>query len=254
VSSRVTKASSQLQMNEVSFTLPDEFNEGFRQSTPANNVEMVRQDRAGGIARLGFYVAVVLPLLGCAHGNRDSWQQPGQVIAALKIDRGERVADLGAGDGYFTFRLARYVGPQGRVMAVEIDEDKLSELSRKATELGLPNVEAVLANKASSVLGVRSVDLILVCNTYHHIGERVRYFREVKRALRHGGRVAIIELDKLPWIHSVFLGSHSTPPPETIRREMRMAGYRLQEAHSFLEYQSFQVFSAAEAKDANNHP
>lgn len=253
MSSIFTNMSSTHKMNEVSFTLFHSSVEGFDQHTPAHNVKMARGYQANGLRFICLLAAAMLNQLGCAHGNRDSWQKPGQVIAALKLNRGESVADLGAGDGYFTFRLATVVGPDGQVLAVEIDEDQLSELSRESAELGLPNVEGVLANESSSGLDPGSVDLILVCNTYHHIGERVRYFRELKRALRPGGRIAIIELDKVPWIHSVFIGSHSTNP-ETIRQEMRMAGYRLQETHSFLEYQSFQVFSAPESKDANNNP
>jgi predicted methyltransferase len=170
--------------------------------------------------------------------GRDDWQQPDRVVAALALAPDARVADLGSGGGYFTFRLARAV-PAGRVYAVDVDADLNSYVAGRAREEGLANVQAVLAEYADPKLP-EAVDLVFTSNTYHHLQDRTRYFADAKRYLRPGGRVAILELSKAP---SWFLPSHTTAAA-TIRSEMEAAGYRLVEAHDFLERQHFLVFAA----------
>lgn len=180
--------------------------------------------------------------LGFALGGRDGWQKPDQVVQALAIRPGESVADLGAGSGYFTLRLAKAAGPAGRVFAVDVDAADLEDLGRRARELGFSNVQPVLAGPADSGLPEGGADLVFLCNTYHHLADRVGYFGGLKRSLRPGGRVAIVEMQNLPWYFGH--GSDQTDS-STIRREMEAAGYRLIAEHGFLELQSFLVFAAA---------
>ena len=169
--------------------------------------------------------------------GRDAWQQPERVVEALALDPGARVADLGSGGGYFTFRLARAV-PAGRVYAVDVDADLNEYVVERAREEGLGNVQVVLAEYADPKLP-EPVDLVFTSNTYHHLEDRTRYFANAKRYLRPHGRVAIVELSEAP---SWFLPSHTTSA-ETIRSEMEAAGYRFVEAHDFLERQHFLVFA-----------
>jgi predicted methyltransferase len=157
-------------------------------------------------------------------------------VAALGLVPGQKVADLGAGGGYFTGRLAQAVGADGVAYAVDVDPEMTAHLAAKAA----PNVKAVLAKPDDPVLPER-VDLIFTCNTYHHLPDRSTYFRSAQQYLRPGGRVAIVEYEKHGWLQRVF--PHYTPP-ETIRAEMTAAGYRLVAEHDFLERQSFQVFEA----------
>lgn len=173
-----------------------------------------------------------------APADRDAWQQPARVVEALALAPGDRVADLGAGGGYFTFRLADAVGPGGRVLAVDVDDGMLSALARDAGERGVAQVEVVHAAPDDARLAPASVDLVFTSNTYHHLQDRVAYFERLAAALAPGGRVAIVEFRESPsWV-----GGHHATSEEEIEREMTAAGYRRVARHDFLERQSFLVF------------
>ncbi|MBM4257501.1 MAG: class I SAM-dependent methyltransferase [Deltaproteobacteria bacterium] len=170
---------------------------------------------------------------------RDRWQQPDVVIQSLSLQPGNQVADLGAGGGYFTFRLADAVGPTGKVYAVDIDKGNLEYIAKQAAKRGYPNIETILAKPDDPLLPATGVDLIFTCNTYHHLTERTAYFQSATRYLKPGGRVAIIDLAGKSWIFRIL--GHWTPK-ETSQREMEAAGYSLQKDFNFLDRQMFQVF------------
>jgi ubiquinone/menaquinone biosynthesis C-methylase UbiE len=209
-----------------------------------------------GMKRLLLGAAAILALAaaGCTDlkrfaydgfGRRDRWQHSERVIRELGLREGDRVADLGAGGGYFTFRLAEAVGPAGEVYAVDVDQGMIGYLEERAAAEGRTNVKTIVANHDDPLLPPHGVDLIFTSNTYHHLEDRAAYFRRAGRYLRPGGRVAIID----------FTGSGSGPAAllqrlfghvasrETIRQEMQEAGYRLEGDHGFLPRQSFLVFS-----------
>lgn len=171
--------------------------------------------------------------------SRDEWQQPDRVVAALALVPGARVADLGAGGGYFTFRLADAVGPSGVVYAVDVDPDMLDYLRARAADEARANVVVVEAAPDDPRLPDAGVDLVLVVDTYHHLEQRPAYFARAKRALAPGGRLAVIEFreDGGP-------SGHFTAP-ETIQSELARAGYTLAGTHDFLERQSFLIFTPA---------
>ncbi len=171
---------------------------------------------------------------------RDEWQQPKAVIQALDIAPGSHVADLGAGGGYFTFWLADAVGPKGRVYAVDTDEASLTFIDNAVRQRGSPdNIELVLATPNNPRLLPDKVDLIFICNTYHHLPERVTYFRSLSTSLRPSGRIAIIDYKDTGW--AGFFG-HATDKA-TIRQELESAGYRLIKDFDFLPRQHFVVFA-----------
>jgi ubiquinone/menaquinone biosynthesis C-methylase UbiE len=164
------------------------------------------------------------------------------VIASLGLRPGDRVADIGAGSGYFTLPLARAVGPSGRVHAVDVDEEMNEYLRKRVREAGLENVEVTLGRYEDPLLPAGEIDLIFTSNTYHHIEERPAYFRGILDDLAPGGRVAILDYDgRKGWF--VRLVGHYTPKQE-ILREMEEAGYRLADDADFLDRQSFLIFTA----------
>ena len=175
-------------------------------------------------------------------GDRDAWQQPERVIASLGLRPGDRVADIGAGSGYFTLPLARAVEPSGRVHAVDVDEEMNEYLGERVRGAGLDNVEVILGRFEDPLLPDGEIDLVFTSNTYHHIEGRPAYFRGVLGDLAPGGRVAILDYDgRKGWF--VRLMGHYTPKQE-ILSEMQEAGYRLDEDFDFIDRQSFLVFSA----------
>ena len=198
---------------------------------------------------LRFALAFALLLTGCARlkqcayegVNRDDWQQPQRVIAALKIQPGAIVADLGSGGGYFTFRLAEAAGPTGKVYAVDVDQDMVDLIKKSAKEKTAGNIEAVLAKPDNPMLPKPGADLIFTSNTYHHIDHRVAYFANLRQYLRPGGSIAIIDFDRRAWLEGLL--RHYTPS-EFIKREMEQAGYALQQEYDFLDRQSFLIFKA----------
>jgi predicted methyltransferase len=169
--------------------------------------------------------------------GRDRWQQPDRVVAELGLRPGDRVADLGAGGGYFTFRLARAVGPSGVVYAVDTDRDMPAALAARAAGQGLGNVVAVEAKPDDPGLP-DAVDLGVLVNTYHHLPDRPTYLALLAHHLKPGGRVAIVEA-RPGRLHR--LAGHATAP-ETIRSELEAAGYTMVAEHGFLPRQGFLVF------------
>jgi len=171
--------------------------------------------------------------------SRDEWQKPREVIAVLAIHHGIRVADLGAGGGYFTWRLADAVGLQGMVYAVEIDDTALGIIQEEMKSRGITNVVSIHAEFNDAKLP-EPVDLVFSCDTYHHMDDRVAYFRLLARHLKPGGQVAILDLHP----HGFFSGllGHGTAK-EDVSREMEAAGYRLVNDYNLVDAQHFQVFS-----------
>jgi len=174
---------------------------------------------------------------------RDEWQKPHQVIQALALKRDAAVADLGAGTGYFSARLANMLHDTGRVYAVDIEPEMVKHLAKRARDEHLPNLVPVQATPRDARLPAK-VDLVLLVDVYHHIDDRERYFARLKRSLKPGGRLAVIDFR---------LDSPEGPPrearvaPDTVKAELARAGYAFVEEHGFLPRQYFLVFSGAQA-------
>lgn len=175
--------------------------------------------------------------------GRDRWQRPAEVVEALALRPGDRVADLGAGEGYFVPHLATPVGDAGRVYAVEVDEEAVTALAERFPAAG-SNVEAVLATTDDPGLPDGAIDLVLIVNTYHHIEDRPGYFRRLQRDLGPDGRVAVIEPNEdLGGVLALTLDEGHKSSAPTVEEEMREAGYRVEARHEFLPVQIFLVFS-----------
>ena len=171
----------------------------------------------------------------------DPKNKPDQILEALTLRQGQTIADLGAGGGYFSLRFAEAVGREGKVYAVDTDPGFLEFIENTAKEKGLNNVQTVLATKEDLILP-RSLDLIFTRNVYHHLANRVEYFRRLRRILKPEGRIAIIEYRRgNPLTFRGIFGHYV--PPEIIMEEMGQAGYRVKQEVDFLPEQSFTTFS-----------
>lgn len=174
--------------------------------------------------------------------KRDLWQFPDRVIAALHLKQGHIVGDIGAGTGYFSVRLAKSKAAP-KVYAVDIEQSMVSYLRERAAKEGLPNVIAIQAAANQPNLP-EPVDVILIVNTYHHIGDRVAYFRKLTTSLKPGGRVAIIDFKP---DSPVGPPKEFRFPPEQFKSELGEAGYQLAAEHTFLPRQYFLVFKVSRA-------
>jgi len=168
--------------------------------------------------------------------QRDEWQKPDAVIHALKLKEGQVVADIGAGSGYFTVRLARAVGQKGQVFAVDIDEGMLGYLRQRLAQEKIANVQVMQVPPHDPLLIDGSLDLAFICNTYHHLEDREVYLRKLRKALKPDGRLVIVDFYKKEGIPvgppmSMRLGE------ETIKKELQAAGMQVAEKLTILPYQ-----------------
>jgi ubiquinone/menaquinone biosynthesis C-methylase UbiE len=123
--------------------------------------------------------------------GRDAWQEPDAVIATLGLRPDDVVADVGAGTGYFTVRLARAV-PDGKVYASDVEPDMVRHIGERAQGEGLANVIAVLGGPDDPSLP-EPVDVVLMVDVLHHVDERPAFFRTLAAALDEGGRVVVVD-------------------------------------------------------------
>jgi len=169
--------------------------------------------------------------------ERDAWQKPEEILDALGLKPTTSVADLGAGTGYFSVRIAKRVA-RGKVFAADVETDMVHYLGERARREHLSNIVPVQASADAANLP-EPADIILVADTYHHIGNRTQYFARLKASLRPGGRLAIVDFkadspNGPPPQHRI--------PPEKVTEELDAAGYTLINAYQFLPRQYFLVF------------
>lgn len=128
--------------------------------------------------------------------EREEEEHPEVVIDAMELRGGEVVADLGAGSGYFTFRLAAQVGKTGKVLAIDIQDEMLETLRRRATALRVTNVEEVKGSETDPQLPARGVNRVLMVDVYHELAYPFEVMTKVREALKPGGRVVLVEYRK----------------------------------------------------------
>jgi len=180
--------------------------------------------------------------LGLLEGpDRDLWQMPGQIMDALGIAEGSIVADLGAGGGWFTIRLARRVGPNGVVYAEDVQRLMIEATARRVLREGLRNVRTVLGTPVDPRLPNASVDAVLIVDTYHEIEDPVALLRNVAKALKSQGRVGIVDFKKDGLGPGPAL--EDRVDPDAVIHDAERAGLVLLRRETFLPYQFFLIFT-----------
>jgi arsenite methyltransferase len=172
--------------------------------------------------------------------ERDQWQKPDEVVKALDLKNGDMVADIGAGSGYFSRRLARAVGPDGKVYAVDVAGDILAYLAERASRERLTNIVTIVSAPGNPMLPKNSVDLAFFCDTTHHIEHRVNFYRNLLPALKAHGRVAIIDY-RPDSPHAPHKPEQLVPRSQVIS-EAQEAGFKFVRDFQFLPYHYFLIF------------
>lgn len=182
--------------------------------------------------------------LGLLEGpDRDAYQRPDQIMDALQIGEGSVVADLGAGGGWFTVRLARRVGPNGRVYAEDIQKEMIGAITRRMTREGLANVLTVLGTPVDPRLPPGSLDAALMVDAYPEFEHPVTLLRNLARAMKPGGVIGIVNYKKD--------GGGPGPAmevrvdPEKVIADAQAAGLKLRKEEKFLRYQYMLIFGIA---------
>lgn len=179
--------------------------------------------------------------LGLLEGpDRDEWQQPDRIMDVLGIAERSRVADLGAGGGWFTIRLAKRVGPNGLVIAEDIQKEMIESINRRVKSLGLLNVRPKLGTAENPDLP-GGLHAVLMVDTFPQLPDPVSLLRHVVRALAPNGRLGIVDFKP------DGAGGPGPPleerlDPEVIKRDAASAGLVLRSHETFLRYQYFLVF------------
>jgi SAM-dependent methyltransferase len=159
--------------------------------------------------------------------SREVYAQRHAIVAALRLAPGMAVADVGAGTGAFLDPLASAVGPEGRVWAVDISPAFVEHLRARAARAGLSQVEVVLASPRSVELRPESVDLVLVCDTYHHFEYPHETLGSLHRALRPGGALVVVDFEREPGVSREWILDHVRAGKLTFVREIESAGFQL---------------------------
>jgi len=188
--------------------------------------------------------------------DRDIWQHPDQIMDELGVADASVVADVGAGSGWFTIRLARRVGPNGVVYAEDVQPEMLNAIDRRVKAEGLLNVKLIRGEGSDPRLPRGAVHAVLLVDAYHEIEDRVTMLRNLAKSLRPQGRIGVIDF-KLE-------GSGPGPAmdqrvsPETVINDATQAGLRLFSQQTFLPYEYFLIFELepkpAEARPTTKRP
>jgi predicted methyltransferase len=181
--------------------------------------------------------------LGLLEGpDRDLWQLPGQIMDAMGVADGSVVADIGAGGGWFTIRLARRVGPNGLVYSEDIQPEMLEATGRRVSKEGLRNVRTVLGTDDDARLPAGALDAVLIVDTYHELEYPTALLRNIAKSLKPQGRVGVVDFKK----DGLGPGSDALADrvdPDVIVRDAEAAGLKLVRSETFLPYQFLLIFA-----------
>ena len=179
------------------------------------------------------------------HEGREVFDRRHDIVKFLDLHDGMVVADVGAGTGMFTVAIAQALGQGGRVIAVDAQDYFVSHIAARSQALGLSNIETVLADQHHPNLPPNSVDLVFMCDTYHHLEYPQAYLEQLRAALRPQGRLVLIDYDRTnPHIQNQ-LGDHLRATPEVILAEIESSGFRLTTRSDLLKDNFTMVFTTA---------
>jgi ubiquinone/menaquinone biosynthesis C-methylase UbiE len=172
--------------------------------------------------------------------SRDRWQQPAKVMNVLGIKPGMIIGEPGAGKGYFTFKLARQVGPQGIIYANDIDDDKLDTLKDRIRKEGYKNIVTIKGEVEDPLFPNGKLDMVFMCYVLHDLEEPVPFLKNLKPSLKPNAPLVILERDPGKWSDAIghFLKK------KKLMKLVESAGYRLERIETFLSRDNIYIYRA----------
>ncbi|MBI1312566.1 methyltransferase domain-containing protein [bacterium] len=161
--------------------------------------------------------------------SREVFAQRSKVVTAIGIKPGDNVADIGAGTGIYTRAFASVVGSAGKVVAVDIAQGFLKHIEERATAEGLTNIATVQCSQDSVDLPADSVDVAFVCDTYHHFEYPRSTLASIRKALKKGGTLVVIDFERIPGKSREFILGHVRAGKDVFRSEIEAAGFEFVE-------------------------
>jgi len=161
--------------------------------------------------------------------GREVYEKRVAIVDAVAPRLGQVIADVGAGTGLFTRLFAARVGPQGRVYAVDIAKAFVEGNLQRARAARLQNVVGIVSTQSDTRLPENSVDLAFVCDAYHHFEDPPAMLASIRRALRPGGTLVVIDFERIPGTSPDWILKHVRAGKEEFRREIEAAGFRFAE-------------------------
>ncbi|WP_169975031.1 class I SAM-dependent methyltransferase [Tautonia rosea] len=149
-----------------------------------------------------------------------------EVLKILELKPGMRVADVGAGTGLYTIPMAQAVGAEGAVFAVDIAPNFLNYIARRAQQQQLINVCTVLGTQDSTQLPPETLDLVFICDTYHHFEDPAAVLGSIHRSMKPGARLVVIDFDRREGVSSPFIMEHVRADSQTFIQEIAATGFR----------------------------
>ena len=174
--------------------------------------------------------------------GREVFNQRHAVVKELKLRPGSDVADIGAGTGFYSLLFAKVVGSTGNVFAVDITDDFIFNINRRAKEQNLNNIYAVLSKQKDILLAPQSIDLAFVCATYHHFEYPQTILASINRALRPGGKLVIIDFRKQAEFSSEWVMSHVRSDKKAVIKQIEQAGFKFKSESELLKSNYFLWF------------
>ena len=182
--------------------------------------------------------------------GREAFDHRDKIVEACQVRTGMAVADVGAGTGLFTRMFAPLVGEKGRVFAVDISPDFVDHIVVTARKDNLKNIEGVACKPDSVGLPKASVDLVFICDTYHHFEFPHKTMQSIHKALKPGGRVVLVDYQRIAGRSTDWVMSHVRAGQEVVEKEITECGFkRIHEAKDLLKENYLLVFEKIEREN-----
>lgn len=176
--------------------------------------------------------------------EREQEEQPDKALDEIGITRGMRIADIGAGVGYFTLKMAERTGPTGTVYAVDIQPEMLDRLARRARTAGIENIEMILGQPDNPRLPEGAIDLVLLVDVYHEFSHPQEMIRAIRKALKPDGRLVLLEYRGEDPDIPIYPEHKMTV--EQVRAELEPEGFQLQPPIETLPIQHILILTKSE--------